>query len=105
MGANGRDPRRQPDHSLPIYTLIIPLYREWRVLPRLVAALRALDYPPAKLDVKLVVEAADRETRDALARLALPGFMEVVVAPPDPCPRRPATVRMSTPAATSSVAE
>ncbi len=48
------------DYELPIYTIICPLYREARVVGNLVAAIRALDYPPEKLDVKLVLEADDQ---------------------------------------------
>ncbi len=36
-------------------------------MPGLLRALAALDYPPAKLDIKLLIEADDRETRAALA--------------------------------------
>ena len=38
-------PDRTPDHDLPVYTLLVPLFREARVLPQLVRALDALDYP------------------------------------------------------------
>ncbi len=48
----------------------------------LVAAIRRLDYPAEKLDVKFVLEADDAETRDALARLALGAPFEIVIAPP-----------------------
>ena len=56
-----------PDDALPIYTIIVPLRRERRVLARLIAAMAALDYPETKKDVKLVIEADDREMADALA--------------------------------------
>lgn len=69
------------DAQLPIYTIIVPLYREARVLPRLVAALRRLDYPPEKLDIKLVIEPDDRPMHGRLARMRLPPWFEVVVAP------------------------
>jgi hypothetical protein len=36
---------RAPDASLPLYTILVPLYREATVLPRLVHSLLALDYP------------------------------------------------------------
>lgn len=74
-------PPRRPDGALPVYTVVVPLYRERRVVPRLVAALRRLDYPAAKLDIKLVVEADDRDTRAALERERLPDRFEVLVAP------------------------
>jgi glycosyltransferase XagB len=41
----------------------------------------ALDYPSAKLEVLLVLEAADTETREALAQFDLPGNIRPVVVP------------------------
>jgi len=41
---SARRPRRA-DHELPVYSIICPLYREANVVRRLVAAIRALDYP------------------------------------------------------------
>ncbi|MFG1432306.1 glycosyltransferase [Xanthobacter sp. V2C-8] len=73
-------PRIEERH-LPVYTLLIPLYKEAASVPRLVAAMRALDYPPEKLDIKLVVEADDAETRGAIAALGLPVHMEEVAVP------------------------
>ncbi|MEZ5839101.1 MAG: hypothetical protein R3D02_01275 [Hyphomicrobiales bacterium] len=48
----------------------------------LVAALRALDDPPERLDIKLVVEADDAATRAAIRRLRLGAPFEEVVVPP-----------------------
>jgi hypothetical protein len=78
------DPPRAPaltDHQLPVYSIIVALYREAAVVRKLIAALEALDYPRAKLDIKFVVEADDQETRAALNRLQLPARYEIVVAP------------------------
>ncbi len=72
---------RIDERHLPVYTLLIPLYKEAASVPRLVAAMRALDYPPEKLDIKLVVEADDTETRAAIAALGLPVHMEEVAVP------------------------
>ena len=69
------------ERDLPPYSILVPLYREAASLPGLVAALGALDYPPEKLDIKLVVEADDALTRDALAALSLPAHMEEVAVP------------------------
>jgi hypothetical protein len=44
---------RVDDSRLPIYTVAVPVYREEAVLPQLIAALSALDYPLAKLDILL----------------------------------------------------
>ncbi|HTO39683.1 MAG TPA: glycosyltransferase [Rhizomicrobium sp.] len=70
------------DADLPLYTILVPLYREADVLPRLVQALQALDYPPEKRDIKLIVEADDGETRAALARLDLDASFHAVIVPP-----------------------
>lgn len=74
-------PPMRRDAALPPYTLIVPLYREARVVPQLVDALDALDYPREKLQILLVVEPDDAETAAALAtRADRPGF-EAIVAP------------------------
>jgi cellulose synthase/poly-beta-1,6-N-acetylglucosamine synthase-like glycosyltransferase len=70
-----------PDDELPIYTVIVALYRESEAVDGLVEALRALDYPPEKLDIKIVIEPDDIETRNALKRLELRAPFEVIVAP------------------------
>jgi glycosyltransferase XagB len=76
-----RRSNRPDDAELPIYTIICALYREANVAGDLVAAIRALDYPREKLDVKLVLEADDLETKRALDRLDLGPPFEIIVAP------------------------
>ena len=88
-----------PDDALPTYTIIVPLRRERRVLARLIAAMAALDYPETKKDVKLVIEADDREMADALAQTALPGFIEVIVAPPGEPRTKPRALNVALPLA------
>ncbi|WP_371345163.1 glycosyltransferase [Ancylobacter sp. IITR112] len=69
------------DRSLPYYSLIVPLYREARVVPQLVDALEAIDYPREKLQILLVIEHDDEATATALKLHARrPGF-EVIIAP------------------------
>ncbi len=77
-----RQSARIDDDRLPIYTIVCPLYREANVVGDLVAAIRSLDYPPEKLDVKLVVEADDHDTRRALERLDLGPPFAIITAPP-----------------------
>lgn len=69
------------DAELPRYSAMIALYREAAVLPDLVEAMTKLDYPSAKLDVLLVLEASDTETLAALAPLDLPGNIRPVIVP------------------------
>lgn len=73
--------RAVPDRELPVYSVLVPAYREPEVLTQLVANLAALDYPAAKLDVKLLLEADDTETIRAAEELDLPTFVEVVLVP------------------------
>lgn len=66
--------------DLPDYTVLVPLFRETEVLWDLVEALRRLDYPKEKLDIVLLLEECDTNTRDAAAALRLePPFRTVVV--------------------------
>ena len=76
-----RQPRTFSDDWLPTYSIVIALYREAAAVPDLVAALRALNYPLEKLDIKLVLEPDDHDTREAIAQLQLGPPFEVMFAP------------------------
>ena len=67
------------DDVLPVYTLILPLYRETEVLDGLIASISALDYPANKLDVKLLLEEDDVAMQRAVAALDLPAQFETLV--------------------------
>jgi cellulose synthase/poly-beta-1,6-N-acetylglucosamine synthase-like glycosyltransferase len=54
------------DSELPTYTVLVPLYHEAAVVPGLLASLAALDYPPEKLEILVLLEHDDIETREAL---------------------------------------
>ncbi|HSI40818.1 MAG TPA: glycosyltransferase [Xanthobacteraceae bacterium] len=76
------DPAPERDDArLPAYTIIVPLYREARVVPKLIAALKRLDYPREKLQILLAIEADDHETRAVAARHATAPLFEMVPAP------------------------
>jgi glycosyltransferase XagB len=69
------------ERDLPVYTILVPLYREAEVLPRLVANLDALDYPRAKLEVLLLAEEDDEETIEAITSMGLAPHFKLVVVP------------------------
>ena len=73
--------RSLSEADLPVYTILVPLYRESEVLPELLRSLAQLDYPREKLDIILLLEKDDTETRQAVARLRLPGFIRPEVVP------------------------
>ena len=69
------------DEDLPIYTVLVPVFREARIVGRLVENLGRLDYPQHKLEVIILVEEEDDETRDAIAVSDPPENFIVVTVP------------------------
>jgi glycosyltransferase XagB len=67
---------------LPVYTILVPLYREDRVVPTLIDKLRRLHYPPSRLQILLLIEEDDDQTRAALAAMSLDEQFEVLIVPP-----------------------
>ena len=71
-----------PESDLPIYTVLVPAYREPEVMVYLIRALDRLAYPIDRLDVKLLLE-ADDEASIAAANWAITGnHIQVVCVPP-----------------------
>ncbi len=69
------------DGDLPSYTILVPLYREARVLPALVQGLARLDYPADRMQVILLLEEDDSETRRACEQIDLPENFRPLVVP------------------------
>jgi len=69
------------NEALPVYSILVPMYHERESVKSLIQALSQLDYPPDKLDVQLLLEADDAETRSAVEALALPPGFRVTVVP------------------------
>lgn len=85
LNARARAFPEQPDR-LPRYAVLVALYQEAAVVGQLVKALNGLDYPKDRLQISLIVEADDLETRAALASHQLERHMRIVVVP-DGIPR------------------
>lgn len=66
---------------LPMYTVLVPVYREPKAVTRLVAALKGLDYPKRLLDIQILIEESDEETLEALLRLRLKPHFRIVPVP------------------------
>lgn len=69
------------DEDLPTYTILVPLYREWRITPEFLAHIEDIDYPIEKLDVILLFEERDRRTQRNVASLRLPSHFRSVIVP------------------------
>lgn len=77
-----REREEIPDSSLPIYSVLIPMYREAASIPGLLKSLRTMDYPKDRLDVKLVVEADDAATIEAIKAARPEPYFEIIRVPP-----------------------
>jgi len=67
--------------ELPIYTILLPVYKEDKLIKKLIWNLQSIDYPREKLDIKLVIEEDDDKTLNAVRNLDFPAIFEVIVVP------------------------
>lgn len=67
--------------DLPVYTVLVPVYREANIIGELVANLDRLDYPKDRLEVLVLMEADDQETPAALAAADPPPYMRAIILP------------------------
>ncbi len=64
--------------ELPIYTVMIALYQEADIVPQLVRAMLALNWPRSKLQVLFLCEGDDAATLAALRRQGLPQSFDII---------------------------
>jgi len=67
--------------ELPVYTILLPVYKEDKLIKKLIWNLQSLDYPREKLDIKLLIEEDDDKTLNAVRNLDFPAIFEVIVVP------------------------
>ena len=72
---------RIPDDELPVYTILVPAYREANVVAKVIEHMGELDYPMSKLQVLLLMEADDDETIAAAKAARPPDYVRFVVVP------------------------
>ncbi|RFZ95749.1 glycosyltransferase [Mucilaginibacter conchicola] len=75
------DIRQVDDSTLPTYTILLPVYKEDKLIKKLIWNLQSIDYPRHKLDVKLLIEEEDDKTFNAVKNLDFPAIFEVIVVP------------------------
>lgn len=68
--------------EFPVISVMVPLFQEAGIVDRLISRLSGLEYPADRLEICLVTEGDDTETRRILARRNLPDWMRVVTVPP-----------------------
>ena len=78
--------RAYPEEWLPVYTVLVPAYKEPTVIASLIARLSEMEYPADKLDIRLLLEEDDTQTI-AAALATNPGPQFKVVRVPDSQPK------------------
>ncbi len=76
------DARAIPDSELPVYTVLIPAFREPEVVRELLHSIDAMEYPRDRLDVQLLLEMDDEETIAAALSVEALDYINVVLVPP-----------------------
>jgi cellulose synthase/poly-beta-1,6-N-acetylglucosamine synthase-like glycosyltransferase len=77
------------DEDLPMYTVLVPAYKEANVVTLLFENLRSLDYPPDKLDIILLLESDDDETINAARDSIAPEAATIMLIPDAPPKTKP----------------
>ena len=90
-----KDLKELSDQDLPVYTILIPIYHEAKILSHIIENVYKIDYPHEKLDVKILMEETDTETINEAKRLGLFGKPETVIAPIIPVKQRTKPIRMN----------
>ncbi|MFT2712368.1 glycosyltransferase family 2 protein [Clavibacter sp. Sh2126] len=72
---------RLVDADLPVYTVLVPVFREANIVAQLIENLGGLDYPAHKLEVLILIEEEDSETRDAIVHADPPAHFHIVTIP------------------------
>lgn len=74
--------RELSDDELPVYTVLVPAFREPEVIRLVTENVTSIDYPQHLLDVILCLEADDSATLDVIAEMELPACVRVLETPP-----------------------
>ena len=89
--------------DLPTISILVTLYHEADIAPRLVRRLGRLDYPRDRLDVVIAVEADDDATREALLAADLPGWMRLITVPQGRLRTKPRALNLALDCARGSI--
>ncbi len=77
------------EESLPVYTILVPVYQEANIVVKLMKNLLTLDYPPEKLEILLLLEENDTETIQAARQANPPDTVSFVIIPDSPPKTKP----------------
>lgn len=69
------------DRNLPRYSVLVPVFREANIVGQLIRNLGGLDYPTGKLEVLILIEEEDHQTRDAVLNSNPPPHFRIITIP------------------------
>lgn len=81
--------------DLPVYSVLVALHREAEIVPQLLVALGRIEWPRDRLEIKLVCEADDRATIEAIRAHNPRSFVEIVEVPPSQPRTKPKALRFA----------
>lgn len=88
---------RDPPLERPVYSVLVALYREREIVPQLLRALSRLQWPRDKLEIKLICEADDLETIEAIRAHELRTWVDIVIVPRSRPRTKPKALRYALP--------
>lgn len=69
------------DSSLPVYTILCPMYKEGHIIKKYLDSMAQLDYPKDKLDIILLLEEDDKQSQMIVETISLPSYVRALVVP------------------------
>lgn len=69
------------EKDLPVYTILVPVYKEKDIIKDLINNIQNIDYPHYKLDICILLEEDDVETIEAVREMNLPHYYSITIVP------------------------
>lgn len=69
------------DDELPLYTILVPVYKEERIVSQIMKYVATMDYPSEKLEIFILIEEDDNETWEAAKGENPPDFIRLLRIP------------------------
>ena len=68
-------------HNFPIYSVLLPIYKESKIVKSLINGIEKINYPKDKLQVLVILEEDDFETIKALKNINIPENFHIIYVP------------------------
>lgn len=76
------EPFSSASAPLPVYSILVPLYREAEIIPQIAKALAQLNWPKDRLDIQILLESDDAETIASAYQATFPENTRMIIIPP-----------------------